>query len=92
MARTEVRSVNSHHTGKSVFDITMPSHCNGIPGSNFQYQQSPSSGPSSSRPVTVRSVKRRDKAKLEERRLSQNSKLPQQQQRSPEDRTNAVMV
>ena len=41
MARTEVRSVSSNG-GKSVFDITMPPHCNG--SSHFQYQQSPSSG------------------------------------------------
>ena len=57
------------------------------------------SGPSAStRPVTVRSVKRRDKAKIEERRLSAqaqtgngNNKI-QQQPRSLDDRTNAVMV
>lgn len=91
MARTEVRSVNSTHqiSGKSVFDITMPSHCNLI-GSNFQYQ--PSSGPPSARPVTVRSVKRRDKAKIEERRLSQAGNGNKIQQRSLDDRTTAVMV
>ena len=91
MARTEVRSVNSTHqiSGKSVFDINMPSHCNLI-GSNFQYQ--PSSGPPSARPVTVRSVKRRDKAKIEERRLSQAGNGNKIQQRSLDDRTTAVMV
>ena len=59
-------------------------------GSNFQYQ--PSSGPPSTRPVTVRSVKRRDKAKIEERRLSQAGNGNKIQQRSPDDRTTAVMV
>ena len=88
MARTEVRSVSACASlgSKSVFDIMQP-HC------NFQYQQSPSSGPSSSRPVTVRSVKRRDKAKIEERRLSQaTSGNKTQTQRSQDDRTAAVMV
>merc|ERR1711953_564842 len=48
----------------------------------------PTSASTASRPVTVRSVKRRDKAKVEERRLSQGKVS-----RSPEDnRTPAVMV
>ena len=48
----------------------------------------PTSASTASRPVTVRSVKRRDKAKVEERRLSQGKVT-----RSPEDnRTPAVMV
>ena len=47
----------------------------------------PVNASTASRPVTVRSVKRRDKAKVEERRLSQGKLM-----RSPEDRTPAVMV
>lgn len=60
MARTEVKSVSK---------LCEMNQCNFQSG-NFSQQQQPGSMSSNNRPVTVRSVKRRDKAKIEEKRLS----------------------
>ena len=92
MARTEVKSVMqnkaaANYAAKAAFE--MPT-CSGQP---HQYQ-SPHvfTGSSSSRPVTVRSVKRRDKAKIEERRSNNQQGQTSKPLRSLAADTNAVMI
>ena len=87
MKRTEVKSVS--HQGKIL-------HSQKLVYNSPHFSQFASAGHSNPRPVTVRSVKRRDKAKIEERRLSQGAVISQNSHnannRSLDDRTDAVMV
>ena len=76
MTRTEVKSVSKHS-----FDHAPQHFINQSP--HFMAAMAPN------RPITVRSVKRRDKAKVEEKKMSQLHKLPAP--RSPDERA-AVVV
>merc|ERR1719412_2985920 len=71
MTRTEVKSVSKHS-----FDHAPQHFINQSP--HFMAAMAPN------RPITVRSVKRRDKAKVEEKKMSQLHKLPAP--RSPDER------
>lgn len=87
MARTEVKSVSK---------LCEMNQCNFNSGSSNGFnnhlnssQQQPGSMTSNNRPVTVRSVKRRDKAKIEEKRLSGKRSASSS---AVDERTAAVMV
>ena len=91
MARTEVKSVTTSSTSKSNFEqnggvLSIPQHY-----FNSQSPHLASSSMAPNRPITVRSVKRRDKAKVEEKKMSQQHKIPTVSGRTPDER-DAVVV
>ena len=89
MTRTEVKSVASSSNSKNNFESQNLSN---IPQHYFN-SQSPhlASSMAPNRPITVRSVKRRDKAKVEEKKMSQQHKIPTVPGRTPDER-DAVVV
>ena len=94
MARTEVKSVTSSTNSKNNFEnqnggggvLSIPQHY-----FNSQSPHLASSSMAPNRPITVRSVKRRDKAKVEEKKMSQQHKIPTVPGRTPDER-DAVVV
>ena len=96
MARTEVKSVTSSTNSKNNFEnqnggggvLSIPQHY-----FNSQSPHLASSSMAPNRPITVRSVKRRDKAKVEEKKMSQQFKIPTvpSGSRTPDER-DAVVV
>ena len=91
MARTEVKSVTTSSTSKNNFEqnggvLSIPQHY-----FNSQSPHLASSSMAPNRPITVRSVKRRDKAKVEEKKMSQQHKIPTVPGRTPDER-DAVVV
>ena len=94
MTRTEVKSVASSSNSKNNFESSQNGGVlSNIPQHYFN-SQSPhlaSSSMAPNRPITVRSVKRRDKAKVEEKKMSQQHKIPTVPGRTPDER-DAVVV
>ena len=93
MTRTEVKSVASSSNSKNNFESSQNGGVlSNIPQHYFN-SQSPhlASSMAPNRPITVRSVKRRDKAKVEEKKMSQQHKIPTVSGRTPDER-DAVVV
>ena len=90
MTRTEVKSVASSSNSKNNFESQNLSN---IPQHYFNSQSPHLASMAPNRPITVRSVKRRDKAKVEEKKMnSQQFKIPTVVSGRTPDERDAVVV
>jgi len=93
MTRTEVKSVASSSNSKNNFESQNGGVLSNIPQHYFNSQSPHLASMAPNRPITVRSVKRRDKAKVEEKKMnSQQFKIPTVVSGRTPDERDAVVV